>query len=209
MTKEAGECLPLRTSDVAVLSARASALSRELARAALIGVSGFGGSGKSTLAEALHESLPGSVAVPGDEFLRDRPPQDRSDDWAAVDRERLLEQVLAPVRRGEAPHYQTYDRQARALGPRVRSPGSPVIVEGLGLFHPAIVQLFDLRIWVDVDLASATAQGKWRDKNVYLNAQTQLWDTVWMPTDEAFFARYRPDVAADVRYAPHQRRAPL
>ncbi len=191
---------PALVGDSAVLARLVLAKADDLGRPLVVGVSGFGGAGKSTLALALHQCLPGSQVVPGDEFIRVRPMTGRSDDWSSIDRQRLLEQVLLPSRRGES-QYQTYDWETGTLGPWVSVSGSPVIVEGVGLFHPDIVRRFDLRVWIDVDLDTATAQGMWRDENVYHNPQTQLWEEVWKPNDADFFRRFRPDRAADIIYS--------
>jgi hypothetical protein len=172
-------------------------------RAPVVGISGCGGSGKSTLAAELHRHLPGSTVVPGDEFLRSRPPTGRSQDWGSVDRDRLAGQVLEPARRGAADAYQVWDHDAGAPGPWVSLAGATaVVVEGLGLYVPALVGLFDLRVWVDVDLGAATAQGMWRDEHEYGNGQADLWTGVWRPNDADFFERYRPDRVAHILYSP-------
>lgn len=167
----------------------------------LVGISGFGGAGKSTLAEALHQLLPGSVVVPGDEFMRERPAAARSDDWSSIDRSRLVEQVLRPISADQQGRYQIYDWDAEALGPWVTvTATSAVIVEGVGLFHPELIPTFDLRVWIDVDLDTATARGIERDTVVYSNPQTDLWERVWKPNDEEFFRRFSPERAADILY---------
>ena len=172
-------------------------------RPPVVGISGFGGSGKSTLAAELAEHLPGSAVVPGDEFLRSRPPIERSEHWTSVDRDRLAGQVLEPARRGVPEAYQVWDHDAGAPGPWVSLAGATaVIVEGLGLYVPALVRLFDLRVWVDVDLDTATARGMWRDEHEYGNAQADLWTGVWRPNDADFFERYRPDRVAHILYSP-------
>ncbi len=172
-------------------------------RPVVIGISGYGGAGKSTLARQLQSLLPGCAVVPGDEFLLSRPPTRRSDDWGDVDRRRLVDQVLAPARRGEAPSYQVLDPETMELGPWVSLVDAEVVVvEGLGLFTPELVDLFDVKVWIDVALATATAQGMWRDEHEYGNAQADLWLEVWQPNDADFFARFRPDLAADVHYRP-------
>jgi uridine kinase len=172
-------------------------------RPPVIGISGFGGSGKSTLAGLVRAGLPGSAVVPADEFLRTRPPADRSPDWAAVDRDRLRRQVLAPVHAGEPAAYQVWDPAVGAPGPWVSLAGAAaVVVEGLGLFVPDLLELFDVRVWLDVDLDTATARGRWRDEHVYGNPQTELWLDVWKPNDADFHRRFRPDETATIRYLP-------
>lgn len=192
----------LRTSSLGLLVRRVEHAAAQLDRAPVVGISGFGGAGKSTLAQALRDRLHGSVVVPGDEFLRDRPSTERSTDWSGVDRGRLLEQVIRPVRRGLPARYQTYNARSDALDTWSEASGSTVIVEGLSLFHPDLAEQFDVRIWIDVDLDTATAQGKWRDENVWHNPQTELWDNVWKPNDRDFFDTFRPDLTADITYVP-------
>lgn len=195
--------MPQELDSAGALARTVLALDLPDGRAPVVGVSGFGGSGKSTLATELHTHLAGSTVVPGDEFLRSRPPIERSEDWGSVDRDRLVDQVLEPAHRGEAQAYQVWDHDTGAPGPWVSLAGTTaVIVEGLGLFVPALVGLFDLRVWVDVDLDTATARGMWRDEHEYGNAQADLWTGVWRPNDADFFERYRPDRAAHVLYAP-------
>jgi uridine kinase len=190
-----------RLTDVA--AAAALIRSRVETSRPVVGISGFGGAGKSTLADALAAVIPGAGVVPGDEFMIARPCATRSDDWSCIDRPRLQSQVLGPAQRGEVVRFQVFDWESQALGPWVSLDGATaVIVEGLGLFHPELVSFFDLRVWVDVDLATATAQGLWRDTHVWNNPERELWEDVWEPNDADFFRRFRPDRAADVLYSP-------
>jgi hypothetical protein len=57
-----------------------------------------------------------------------------------------------------------------------------------------------VKVWVDVDLQTATRQGMRRDEHVWHNPQTELWLEVWEPNDADFYARFRPDRLADVLY---------
>jgi uridine kinase len=170
---------PRRVSDISAIAAEVRSLSRQLGPAPVVGISGYGGAGKTMLARALSEQLPGSLIVTGDEYLLERPPTTRCDDWSCLDRLRLLDDVRATA-----------------------SGGSVVqVVEGLGLFHPDLIEHFDLRIWIDVDLETATEQGMWRDEQIWHNPQTQLWLDIWKPNDADFFRRFRPDLSAHIVYA--------
>jgi len=176
-----GRRVPEKTDDVRVLARAVLALDVPSPRPVIVGISGFGGAGKSTLADAVARELPGCLVVAGDEFLLERPPTRRSDNWDVVDRDRLRAQVLK------------------------ETGVSHLVVEGLGLFVPELVGLFDLRVWLEVDLETATAQGMWRDEHVYDNPQTEFWLDVWKPNDADFFRRHRPDLAADIVFTPPDR----
>jgi hypothetical protein len=74
-----------------------------------------------------------------------------------------------------------------------------LIVDAVGLFHPELDGVFDLTIWVDVDLAEATARGKRRDRDLGRNHDA-LWDEAWVPTERAFVGRYGPRERAHLRF---------
>src|SRR5687768_16265079 len=97
----------------------------------IVGISGFGGSGKSTLARELAEQLGEGEIVSLVSFWV--PERDvHSADWDAYDRERLIERVLRPAKRGEAIRYQRHDWQTGALGEWRTVPSTRfLIIEGI------------------------------------------------------------------------------
>ena len=174
----------------------------ELARPITVGISGFGGSGKSTLARALAASVPGAVRVRGDDFLEPGRSHVRSTDWDGVERARLAAEVLEPFRGARPSTFRRWDWEAGALAdPEAVPSGRVLVVDVIGLFHPAVLPALDLTIWVDVDLESATRRGKARDESRG-NDHDQLWDDVWMPNEIAFEQRFAPREQADVIYVP-------
>src|SRR4051794_26837211 len=76
--------------------------------ALVVGISGFGGAGKSTLASRLESVLDDTVVVHTDDFTLAQQAK-RCDDWSSIDRQRLVDQVLAPTRRSRRFQYQRYD----------------------------------------------------------------------------------------------------
>ena len=195
--------MSVRTKHVSEIVAAIQTLVSDLDRPPLVAVTGFGGAGKSTLAARLCDDLPDAAVVPGDEFMRTRPPVGRSDDWADLDRDRLLRQVVEPGQTGAPVRYQVYDPEHQAPGPWLSVDGAGVIiVEGLALLHPDLADRYDLTVWVDVDLDIATEQGMWRDRHVFGNPQVELWEEVWKPNDAGFHHRYRPDLVADLLFTP-------
>lgn len=164
----------------------------------IVGISGFGGAGKSTLARALVDAIPGSARMRGDDFLDPERLNQRSSGWDGVERMRLREEVLDPFRAGRASTFRRFDWETRALAAPEPLPLTDVlIVDCIGIFHPELDDVFDLKIWVDVELHTAAERGKARDRT-HGNDHDRLWDEVWEPNDRDFFERFRPDLAADL-----------
>ena len=167
----------------------------------VVGISGFGGSGKSTLARRLITGFPERIRLRGDDFLDPVRSHRRSSEWDGVDRERLAAEVLIPFRDGKAARFRRYDWSLRTLGAEeALDPGRVLVVDAIGLFHPECMGLFDLTVWVDVGLETATARGKARDEG-YGRDHGRLWDDVWVPNEQAFVEGFDPRSAADLLYA--------
>jgi uridine kinase len=165
-------------------------------------VSGFGGAGKSTFAAQLAQRVDGAVALSADDFIVDQQ-RERCDDWRSVDRFRLREQVLVPIRAGQSPRYQRYDWPTNALAewhdldlPAV------LIVEGIGVVHPDLMPFFDASAWIDMPLEVANERGRRRDKDEYGVDHDVMWRDLWTPNDRDYFERFRPDDLADFVVEP-------
>jgi hypothetical protein len=114
-----------------------------------------------------------------------------------VERARLRREVLDPFRAGEPSEFRRYDWSVGRLGEPEPVPTARVlIVDAVGLLHPELEGAFDVTIWVDVDLETATARGKLRDRE-QSSDHDALWDEVWVPTELAFLARFDPRARAD------------
>jgi uridine kinase len=126
----------------------------------LIAITGGSGSGKSTLAEALIRHLPDGVAalVREDSYYRDAaslPDFDAAtfdfDDVSARDHD-LLHQHLATLKSGQsvqAPIY-SFVTHGREPGGETVPAADVVVIEGTHLLcTPALVELFDIRVFVD------------------------------------------------------------
>lgn len=126
----------------------------------LIAITGGSGSGKSTLAEALIRHLPDGVAtlVREDSYYRDAaslPGFDAAtfdfDDVAARDHA-LLHDHLRTLKAGkpvEAPIY-SFVTHGREPGGQPVPAAEVVVIEGTHLLcTPALVELFDIRVFVD------------------------------------------------------------
>jgi uridine kinase len=192
------------TADPASVDDVAEAIRRRSAgrRRCLVGISGFGGSGKSTLTRALLERLPDATRVRGDDFLEPARVFSRSDDWAGVDRVRLREEVLEPYRHGRDVAVRRYDWSAGRIGEPEPLPEARILlVDLIGLLHPDLTGCFDLTVWVDTDLATATERGKARDRALG-NDHDRVWDEIWAPNELDFERRFHPREAAELRFSP-------
>jgi hypothetical protein len=70
-----------------------------------------------------------------------------------------------------------------------------LVVDLVGLFHPEVSDRLDLRVWMDLDLATATERGLARDAAMGRDHR-DLWHDVWVPNEEDFERNFSPrDVA--------------
>lgn len=153
---------------------------------ALVAVSGFAGSDTEGLANQLVTRLDGASLLRMD--LLELSPSEMTATWAEGTRARLV---------GHS------------------RPATIVLVEGRGLLHPGLVRAFQTSVWLDIDIEDAVMAerlrnylsaraaggppGRWfahrpsnaDDRRVDVDAQ-----------DAEFFARFRPDRVASVRYVP-------
>jgi uridine kinase len=184
--------------DATELTLHLAALRAASDRPLVVGVSGYCGSGKSTLARLLTDALPGSVRLRGDDFLDPVRSHRRSPDWDGVDRLRLVEEVLDPLRSGRPGSFRRYDWSRRDLGAPEPLPATDLlVVDVIGLLHPEARAWIDLAVWCDVDLATASARGMARDARMSRDHEV-LWRDVWIPNERDFDAGFAPRSSADV-----------
>ncbi len=161
----------------------------------LVGISGYGGSGKTILGRALAGVLDCPV-VAMDAFGTTAVFQ-RSTDWHGFDRVRLQEQVLKPFSSGcPKIRYDACDDWESWTSAWVeRQVGRFLVVEGVGLFHPDLLRYLDYRIWLDVPLRRATAQGIARERALGRFVE-RLWRSTWEPNERDFERAFEPRQSA-------------
>lgn len=132
----------------------------------VVGISGFGGSGKSTVAHKLSALVQPSAVIGVDNFYVLS--KDVADsDWNCFDREQFRSAIVS-------------------------SPSPVVFAEGVGIFHEDTVSLFDLRVWVDVDIETATERGMKRDREEQEINNDRKWLQVWKENELRFLEAHHP-----------------
>lgn len=171
----------------------------------LLAVDGRCGSGKSMLAERLADRYAASVIHMDDFFLR---PEQRtierlSEPGGNVDRERFMQEVVRPLQEGrEKFEYQRYDCTRQELAGTVHIVRSPlIIVEGAYSCHPYFGDIYDLRLFMDID------PGIQKERIAARNGREMLSRFVdeWIPKEEAYFEKFRIKEKCDIclEQTPH------
>ncbi|WP_030380820.1 MULTISPECIES: uridine kinase family protein [unclassified Streptomyces] len=143
----------------------------------LVAIDGHAGSGKSTCAGRLAGALGGAPVL----RLDDVATHEELFDWT----ERLLREVVAPLRRGQTAHYRPYDWRARRFGPARALPPAPVVlVEGVGAGRRALRPHLARLLWMEVPAEEAWRAGRERDGE----EQREFWDG-WVRAERRHFAR--------------------
>jgi uridine kinase len=157
----------------------------------LIAIDGFGGSGKSTLAQKLTQEIPGSTIIPLDDFY--------SSELGQADIQRLLREVLKPLKEGREAQYLRFDWNSKSLKDLINVTScNVVIIEGVYSLHPDLRSYYDLSIWVNLSQDQAAQRGIDRDLNIYKVDHQNLWKNIWMPKEKEYVNSTKPQEAADL-----------
>ena len=133
----------------------------------LVAVDGPGGSGKTAFADRLASAAGGAPIVRTDDFAS----ADNPVDWWP----RLLDQVIAPLARGEQGCYQRYDWSTDTLAEWHYVKQAPiVIVEGVTAGRREWAQHLSYVIWIDTPRDVRLRRALERDGPEAL-ADWQLW----------------------------------
>lgn len=183
----------LLRSEYAQLLALFGAIDRRLAggERVILAIDGRSGAGKSSLAALLASVYDGALVVHMDDFFlqpHQRTAQRLQTPGGNVDHERFLEEVLAPMRRGEAFWYRPFDCGRMEIGEGMRlSPGRLCIVEGSYSLHPSLASAYDLRVALRIDAAAQRARILARNGEQMLARFIEMW----IPLEERYFSATR------------------
>lgn len=151
-----------------------------------LAVEGGSASGKTTLSGLLEQVYGATVFHMDDFFLR---PEQRTKERFAepggnVDRERFLEEVLEPLKAGEAVQYRRFDCSSFTLQePVERRPGDFCVIEGAYSMHPELAGYYDFSVFLDV---SPEVQKKRIHKRNSPEFATRFFEE-WIPMEQRYF----------------------
>ncbi len=169
---------------------------KSLSKPTAIAISGFGGSGKSTLANQLGEVFNAPI-VCIDDFIDPHHIKNYSH-WNLMNVERFKEDILIPFHEGKNPIiYRPTRWEEYVLPEKVLNHNNILIVEGVGIFQPMLMEYFSYSIWIDCPAEEAVRRGKNRDREMHRNPHDEEWDGPWKENDKQFYEKFQPSKLAD------------
>ena len=160
------------------------------------GIDGRCTSGKSTLAKAVAEELDAVLIHMDNFFLRpeQRTPERYAEPGGNVDYERFIEEVLTPLKKGEAFDYRPFDCRTMSLSEPVHVPSHTIVViEGSYSMRPELREFYDLKVFLDVSSEEQMERVKKRNPD-----KVEAFRTKWIPYEEKYFSTYNIRNACDI-----------
>lgn len=152
----------------------------------LMAIEGGSASGKSTLGAALAKELDATLVHMDDFFLpmELRTPERFARPGGNVHWERVLAEVLEPLKAGRALEYGVFNCSVMAVDRVCREePKEVVILEGAYSLHPALRAYYDLKVFLPVDQATQKARILARNGEGMLRRFLKEW----IPLEQAYF----------------------
>ena len=157
---------------------------------AIIAIEGGAASGKTTLSGILAEVYDCNVFHMDDFFLRpeQRTPERFAEIGGNVDRERFLEEVLEPLKRGDAVCYRPFDCGKWALGePITVEPKKLTVVEGVYSMHPDLADCYDYSVYLDISPEYQRERIQERNSPAF----AKRFFEEWIPLENRYFEGMR------------------
>jgi len=162
----------------------------------LISIEGGAGSGKSTLAAALKERYGAEVYHMDDFFL---PPSMRTEERLAepggnVHYERFFEEVIEGIFSYDSFSYGIFDcKEGRITRFRDAYPNRLHIIEGAYSAHPFMEDVYDLRVFLEVDEEIQKKRILERE-----GEKAELFFTRWIPLEKRYFEAFQIKEKSDI-----------
>ena len=162
-----------------------------------VAIDGGCAGGKSTLAGIIEELYGATVFHMDDFFLR---PEQRTKErylevGGNVDRERFLDEVLIPLKRGATFSYRKFDCSTFTLGEKTEvTPRKLRVIEGTYSHHPTLTPYYDLSVFLDVPLKVREGRIKVRNSP----KMAERFFNEWIPLEEKYFSEMQVKERADM-----------
>ena len=169
----------------------------ESGRPVTVAIDGNSGSGKSSLAALLAEVYDCNVFHMDDFFLSParKTPERLAEPGGNVDHERFAVEVAAELKSGVCFSYRPYDCKSGGLKDAVTvSPKALSIVEGVYSLHPALADIYDLKLFLKTDADTQIVRIRARSGEAML----QRFIDVWIPLENAYFEEFNIEQACDL-----------
>ena len=174
-------------------------LDKRLAKGRVIlAVEGGSASGKTTLAALLEKIYDPTIFHADDFFLRpeQRTPERFAEPGGNLDRERLREEVLTPLSRGERVTYRPFLCSSFTLGePITVEPKRLTVVEGAYSMHPELERFYDLSAFIEVSPELQRERIKKRNTPEH----AERFFNEWIPLEKRYFDAMRVKERCNVR----------
>lgn len=152
----------------------------------IIAIDGRCASGKTTLANYIAENIECDIVHTDDFFL---PPEKRTKErlesaGGNMDRERLLSEILIPLKNGKDYTYSKFSCKSGLItqGKKIL-PRKITVVEGSYSCHPDLFDYYDFHIFVDVDKKTQKQRILQRNKD-----NADMFFSKWIPLEEKYFS---------------------
>ena len=157
---------------------------------AIIAIEGGAASGKTTLSGILAEVYYCNVFHMDDFFLRpeQRTPERFAEIGGNVDRERFLEEVLEPLKRGDAVCYRPFDCGKWALGePITVELKKLTVIEGVYSMHSDLADCYDYSVYLDISHEYQRERIQERNSPAF----AKRFFEEWIPLENRYFEGMR------------------
>ena len=154
-----------------------------------LAIEGGSASGKTTLAAMLEEIYGCAVVHTDDFFLQpsQRTAQRLSQPGGNLDRERLAEEVLAPLSGEELGRYRRFDCSTMTLGQWEKLPDTPLtVIEGAYSMHPELAKYYDLSVFLAVSPEEQARRIHQRNSP----AMARRYLNEWIPMENRYFEAF-------------------
>lgn len=162
----------------------------------VIGIDGRCASGKTTLSSFLKNELDANVFHMDDYFLRveQRIKERFEEPGGNVDRERFLEEIGSRMHTDEDIIYAPFDCNEMKVKESMRVKQKKyTIIEGAYAFHPELIHLYDLKIFLDIDPDVQIQRLEKRNPD-----KVKMFINRWIPFEERYFDTFKIREKADI-----------